>query len=96
VQDYYRLLPAPQTDSDWDAGQFCDGTAEGVVFVFRYSGVANYRDLFLRSLDPQGRYRFRNEGNGAERLFSGEQLLSEGFRVELAPNEAEMWSYKML
>jgi len=96
VQDYYRLLPAPQTDSDWDAGQFCDGTAEGVVFVFRYSGVANYRDLSLRSLDPQARYKFRNEGNGAERLFSGEQLLSEGFRVELAPNEAEMWSYKML
>jgi len=96
VQDYYRLLPAPQSDSDWDAGQFYGGTAEGVVFVFRYSGAVDYRDLFLRSLDPQARYRFRNEGNGAERLLAGEQLLNEGFRVELAPNEAEMWSYGRL
>ena len=38
VKDYYRLLPLPSTDAEWDAAQFCDQSQNGILFIFRYAG----------------------------------------------------------
>jgi len=94
VKDYYRLLPQPQSEQDWDAGQFCDGTHEGVVFVFRCDGRLTRQSLPLRSLDPDKQYRFRDEASGAEEVFPGAELLTGGLRVELQPNSARLYYYR--
>ena len=96
VKDYYRLLAQPQSDADWDAGQFCDGSRAGVVFVFRDSGYIPRQLLYLRSVDAQKKYRFKDEANGAEQVISGEQLLAGGFCVDLPPNSARLYSYRAL
>jgi len=93
VQDYYRLLPPPQSAADWDAGQFCDGSQEGVVFVFRNAGHLDRQFLFLQSLDDKS-YQFRDESSGAETVIAGKELQAEGFCVDLNPNTAKLYSYR--
>ena len=36
--DYYRLLPQPQSEADWNVMQFAAGSEEGIVFAFRVAG----------------------------------------------------------
>ncbi len=93
VKDYYRLLPPPQSDAAWDAAQFCDGSERGVVFMFRYAGLQNLNSIVLRSLDADRRYLFEDEGSGERRMLTGEEVLTEGLKVRLAPNSARLFSY---
>jgi len=93
AEDYYRLLPQPQSEADWDAGQFCEGTEQGVIFVFRYEGVTDRQNLRLRSLQPDAAYTLRDEKSGAEETYSGHDLLEPGLPVSLLPNSAKVYSY---
>ena len=95
VEDYYRLLPQPQSEADWDAGQFCRGTEEGVVFVFRWAGPAENRDLALRSLEAGRSYAVRDQATGKEEKYSGESLTAQGLPVSLPPNSAKLYSYRV-
>jgi hypothetical protein len=94
VKDYYRLLPQPQSEEDWDAAQFCDGSREGVIFVFRFTGDRDWHIIVPRALDANATYRFRNEADGTEEIYSSRRLLNEGFRVALEPNSAKLFSYR--
>jgi len=94
VKDYYRLLVQPQSEADWDAGQFCDGTYEGVVFVFRYAGATDRQNLFLRALDFGASYIFCDEKNGQEQIYQGTELINQGVLVNLPPNSAKLYSYR--
>ncbi len=96
VKDYYRLLPPPQSADDWDVGQFCDGSREGVLFVFRVRGRTERQALFLRALDADKKYSFRDEATSIEEVISGEELLARGFCVEMQPNSAKLYSYYAL
>ena len=96
MKDYYRLLAQPQSEADWDAGQFCDGAQEGVVFVFRWAGPTNQQKLILRSLDADGSYSFRNEKTGQRKDYSGKQLMTDGLPVALDYNSAKLYSYKRI
>jgi alpha-galactosidase len=96
LKDCYRLLPQPQSEGDWDAGQFCDGTKEGVIFVFRYAGPTKGQNLFLRSLEMGAHYSFRNEKTGRERVHLAQTLSSQGLCVKLEPNSAKLYSYRRL
>ena len=93
MKDYYRTLPQPHSEADWDAGQFCDGTAEGLVFVFRWAGATDNRKLVLHSLDASKSYLFRDEGSGKEVVYSGDVLITEGLPVNLPSNSAKLYSY---
>ena len=96
VRDYYRLLPQPQSDADWDAAQFSDGPREGVVFVFRQEGTIEKQLLFLHGLDAGGDYRFSDESSGELIAISGAELLTEGFTVRLKSNSARLYSYRLV
>ena len=93
MKDYYHLTPQPQTEAEWDAGQFCDGTKEGIVLVFRYYGTTDLQGIRMRSLDPETRYRVTNEKSGEAEEYSGEDLMSRGLPVELEANDARYLSY---
>jgi len=93
VKDFYRLLPQPQSEGEWDAAQFCDGDGEGVVFAFRYGGRAAKQQLLLQDVDASKSYRFRDESNGEEFVMSGEELRDAGVRTELGPSNAKLYSY---
>lgn len=95
VLDYYRLLAPPQSDEDWDAGQFCDGSDQGVVFVFRVRGRAQRQVLFLRRIDKNKTYQMCNESTGALQRIPGTQLDSQGFPVRLEPDSAALYSYQI-
>lgn len=95
MKDYYRLLPQPQSEADWDAGQFCDGAKEGVVFVFRWAGPAQKKNLLLRSLNADSLYRFQNEKTGSSKDYSGKELMTSGLPIELDYNSAKLYSYRM-
>ncbi len=94
VRDYYRLLPQPQSEEEWDAAQFCDGSGEGVIFVFRMTGSRSWQIVFPRALDRDMTYRFTNEADGAEEVIAAGRLLNEGLRVELEPDSAKLYSYR--
>ena len=93
VRDYYRLLPQPQSEEDWDAAQFCDGSGQGVIFVFRVTGSRHWQIVFPRALDPDMTYRFTNEADGAKKVIPAGCLMDEGLRVELEPDSAKLCSY---
>ena len=94
VKDFYRLLTVPNSEADWDAAQFCEGSREGVVFVFRYLGRRPRQSIFLQSMDGGRRYRVRDEGTGESRTVSGNELMHAGLSVPLAPNSARLYSYR--
>lgn len=96
VKDFYRLLPPPQSESDWDAAQFCDGPATGVVFAFRRTGATAIQRLWLRGIDGDRDYRITDEATGDGRIVAGHDLASEGLRVALAANSAKLFSYRLV
>ena len=93
VKDFYRLLPPPQSEADWDAAQFCDGPETGIVFVFRRTGETAVQRLRLRAIDSDRDYRVTDEATGDGDLVTGHELATEGLRVELAVSSAKLFSY---
>jgi hypothetical protein len=93
MKDYYHLTPQPQDEADWDAGQFRDGTKEGIVLVFRYYGTTDRLEIRMRSLDSGSTYRVTNEKSGEADEYSGKDLMAKGLPVELDANDARYFSY---
>ena len=96
VKDYYRLLPQPQSEADWDAAQFCNGPKEGVIFVFRFMGNTDSQLLFLRSLYPDKEYRIGDEADGQEKVISGKDLRTKGLNVAIETNSAKLYYYRAM
>ena len=94
VKDFYRLLPQPQSQLDWDAAQFSNGPQEGIIFAFRYAGNEQRRRIHLRDVDARGDYRIVNESSGQTQAVLGEQLVTDGLDVELMQNDAKLFSYR--
>ena len=93
VRDFYRLLPQPQSNEDWDAAQYCDGSTEGIVFAFRYGGSDDSRGLRLHCLDADASYVVKDEATGEQQTIAGQTLQTDGLAVELAPVTAKLFSY---
>ena len=92
---HLRVPIRPHTaDSDWDAGQFCNGTEEGVIFVFRWAGATDRLDLYPRQIDDGSVYELRDEASGKEDTYTGAELVELGLTVELAPGSAKLLSYR--
>jgi len=96
VKNYYRLLPQPQSDADWDAAQFYDGSREGVVYVFRHHGHVDQQRFKLRALDANRTYRVRDEGTGQQQTVSGKLLTTNGLEVALQLNSAKLYTYRVV
>ncbi|MDP7398592.1 MAG: alpha-galactosidase [Lentisphaeria bacterium] len=93
VKDFYRLMPQPQSDEEWDAAQFCDGPRQGMVFVFRLQAAAEQQVVVPRGIDPGATYCIRDEGAQETFTMSGEQLGRDGLTVTLAPRSAKLYTY---
>ena len=93
VKDFYRLLPPPQSDADWDGAQFCDAKESGIVFAIRRTGDTTNQRLRLRSLSTDRDYRITNEATGDARVLAGRELATDGLRVELTPRSGRLYSY---
>ena len=96
VKDFYRLLAVPNSAADWDAAQFCDGSREGVVFLFRYAGRRARYSVLLQSMDVRRRYRLRDESTGKSQIVSGDELVHRGLSVPLASHSAKLYSYRAI
>jgi len=94
VQDFYQLLPTPQTAEDWDAVEFAshDGD-EAVLFVYT-GAVGGSRHVALHGLEPMQRYTVTRRPEGAAVSVTGAQLMEAGLPVDLGPFDAGLWSLK--
>ena len=92
--DYYRLLPQPQSEADWNVMQFAAGSEEGIVFAFRVAGEMREQRIALQAVDPAARYRVRDESSGVGESLTGEQL-TRGLLVALQPESAKLLSYRV-
>ena len=91
VQDFYQLLPQPQTAEDWDAVQFVSYSGdESVVFAF-----AGNRDddmvLRLRGLQKGRSYSVTRMPDGVRATVPGENLMNTGLPVALEQAEGGLW-----
>ena len=91
VQDFYQLLPQPQTAEDWDAVQFVSYSGdESVVFAF-----AGNRDdamsLRLRGLQADRHYFVTRMPDGKCATIPSETLMNTGLPVALEQAEGGLW-----
>ncbi len=96
VRDFYRLLPQPQSDQDWDAAQFCDSDREGIVFAFRHCGRTERKSLLLQGVDDAATYKVTDEASGAQQEIAGSTLRDEGLAVSLSPISAKLFAYSRM
>ena len=91
VRDFYQLLPMPRALEDWHALQFVSPAKdEAVIFVF--AGITGgSQKVKLRQLDPEANYRLARQPGGAPRTIPGGQLMEEGLRIVLNPDEGALW-----
>lgn len=79
--DYYRLA-SPQGDSGFTAWQFVSGDKTRTLLNLVITHVrANAPDLWfkLRGLDPEKRYRLKEDG----RIYSGSALMNAGISIPM-------------
>jgi alpha-galactosidase len=93
MKDFYRLLPQPQSDEEWDVAQFCDGPHEGVLFAFRLQAPAERQVIVPRATDPGATYRVRDEATQEEITMSGEAFGRDGLSVALPLRSAKLYTY---
>ena len=94
VRDFYRLLPQPQSDQDWDAAQFCDGDREGMLLAYRYRGRAAKQLLPLQAVDEAATYLITDEATGQRQTVGGGTLRDEGLIVTLELDSAKLFTYE--
>ncbi len=94
MQDYYRPLPQPQSEADWNAMQFTGSGGEGILFAFRWAGSTTTQCIPLRAIDRDASYRVTDEAGGEAETVSGDQLAS-GLPITLAPDSAKLFSYRV-
>ena len=91
VQDFYQLLPQPQSAEDWDAVQFASYPGdEAVVFVFA-GASAGKMSLPLRGLKRNRRYQVSRMLTKKSSVLSGKELMEAGLPVTLHPNQSGLW-----
>jgi hypothetical protein len=84
--DLYHVSERPD-GVHWDGIEyFSPLRARGVLYAFRGSGEEASHRFRLRGLDPRQQYRvhFRDRGDRADYIASGEELLRSGVDVRLA------------
>jgi alpha-galactosidase len=91
VQDYYRLFPAPVTESAWDGGQFVSyDQSESVVFVYRTLGADQKKTIRLKGLAPVPYAVTQPLTDQETRTLAGQQLTGAGLEISLEQNQATL------
>ena len=91
VQDFFQLLPQPQTAEDWDGVQFVSYSGdESVVFAFAGS-LGGDAVLKLRGLQKDRDYSVTQMLEGVGATMAGESLMNSGLSVALHRNQGGLW-----
>ena len=94
-QRYYRPLPLPRSQKDWDAMQFHRAdNHSGVVLVFRQRSADASQRLRLEGLGPTRRYRVFDADGSKRMVLTGRQLTEQGLEVSLAPGASTVLYYR--
>lgn len=94
--DYY-LLNAGFSPNGWAVWQFDDAARRsGCVATVRNAEAEAAFTVRPKALDPTARYRWENLETQTATEISGAELISNGVRVELAPNSAAVFRYEAL
>jgi alpha-galactosidase len=93
--DYYPLTPFSLADTEWMAWQFDrPDTGEGCVQAFRRTNsVTPSLTLLLQGLDPSIFYVVRDFDKGNLGWFRGNQLMTNGLMLQLAPRQSAILYY---
>lgn len=92
VQDFYQLLPQPQTAEDWDAVQFVSYPGDEAI-AFAFSGCQGGDQILrLRGLHRDRQYVVTPMPGGASAVLSGGALMDRGLPVALEQDQAALWS----
>ena len=91
VQNFYPLLPAPNSIEDWDAVLFTDDAGrEAALFVF--AGVTGGAKIIpLKGLSADRTYRLSRVTYLSDERQSPLQTADSGFLIELPPFEGGLW-----
>ena len=91
VQDFYQLLPQPQTAEDWDAVQFVSYSGdEAIVFAFAGCQGGN-KGLRLHGLRRDRTYVVTQMLDGESATISGDSLMNGGISVALQQDQGGLW-----
>ena len=91
VQDFYQLLPQPQTAEDWDAVQFVSYSGDEAL-VFAFAGCqGGERFLRLRGLPRACTYVVTRMLDGTTATISGDSLMGGGLPVALQQDQGGLW-----
>lgn len=91
VQDFYQLLDMPTSLDSWDAVEFTSyDKEEAAVFVFAGSN-GGCRNIYPKGLEFNYKYVLKQCSERNDISILGSELLSNGFSVELGPNEGSLY-----
>jgi alpha-galactosidase len=91
VQDFYQLLPQPQTAEDWDAVQFVSYPADEAV-VFAFAGCQGGDTMLrLRGLRQNHAYTVTRMPAGDSVTVSGDALMNGGLPIALEQDHGGLW-----
>lgn len=94
VQNFFQLLPQPQTIEDWDAVQFLSYSAdEGLLYVFSGS-TRGEKHIKFKGLVSKTNYELTEMVTGTVFTSSGRLLMEEGQNVRLEEYKGEMWYFR--
>ena len=96
VQDFYQLLPQPQTAEDWDAVQFVSYSG-GEAIVFAFAGCMGGEVILkLRGLREDRDYEVTKMGKSSSVRISGATLMQKGLTAALHDEEGGLWKIRQL
>jgi hypothetical protein len=80
----HHILPRPD-GYHWD-GMFywSPNLKRGTLYIFRPNSDENKKDIVLRGLDPETKYKVRTEDHSTpEATYSGKDLMTSGLTIQL-------------
>ena len=93
-QNFFQLLPTPNSIEDWDAVLFTDDEgSEAALFVF--AGVTGGRKIIpMKGLGAGRNYRLSQARYLADGIQPCRLVVEDGLTIELPPLEGGLWLIK--
>ena len=94
VQNFFQLLPSPESIEDWDAVQYINyESTESVLFIFA-GNIGGIKNITVKDLDPDRIYTVNKSNDVSENNFLGNELLKNGLKISLKAFEGGLWRIK--
>ncbi|MCL5095968.1 MAG: GH36 C-terminal domain-containing protein, partial [Candidatus Omnitrophica bacterium] len=94
--NYFRPLPLPLNDHQWDAQQFQSADASrGILVVFRAKSQNDEQPVRWVHLQPKASYRVWDTAGNDTAVHTGEDLMSQGLLFSLPSEGSRLLGYEV-